>query len=52
MHRPEISDDLMRRLKAATEEEFTVPEHRVSFEDRVWVVLNELEEAKYETEDA
>jgi hypothetical protein len=42
MARPEISDELMEQVEELTEESFNVPAHRVSFEDRLRILLERL----------
>jgi hypothetical protein len=45
-HRPELSDEIVQRLVDVTDDEFTVPAHRVSTEDRLRIVLDQLDELR------
>lgn len=42
MPRPEISDELMEEIEELTDDSFRVPAHRVSFEDRLHILLERL----------
>ena len=42
MPRPESSDGLYEQIEDLTEDRFNVPAHRVSFEDRLRILLERL----------
>lgn len=43
MPRPNVSEEVETALRELTEGEFHVPEERVSFEDRLWLLIESYE---------
>lgn len=43
MPRPEVSEETIQRIEELTADEFRVPDHKVSFEDRVLFLADKSE---------
>jgi hypothetical protein len=52
MARPEISDEVKQEVERVTDDYFRVPSHRVTFEDRLKVLLEQAQAAVGEPEGA
>jgi hypothetical protein len=44
MARPQVSEEVKERVESLTQGDFNVPAHRVTFDDRLRLVLNRYEE--------